>query len=122
MLDGFFGDGPLPPCKVIDARRASWEGMTVTLRLSKLRKTRDGFAVRYRLPWVALKESVLTKEGFPRAFSTFVHERAHCFGGDQSAAFSLALTRLLQITLRHGSEIAQAQATWEELWNIKGND
>jgi hypothetical protein len=55
------------------------------------------------------------RNAFLRAFSTYLHERAHCFGGDRSAAFSLALTQLLQITLRHGPEIARAEAMWGEL-------
>lgn len=114
VLDGFFGNDPIPPCKVIDAGRAAWEGMTVTLRMSEPRKNLDGLTVRYRLPWVALKSSAMTKCGFPRAWSTYLHERAHCFGGDQSAAFSLALTHLLQTTLRHGPDIARAEARWVE--------
>jgi hypothetical protein len=115
ILDGFFGDDPPPTCKVIDAEHASWEGMAVTVRLNEPREIRDAFAIRYHLPWVALKKSVFTKDGFLRAFSTYLHERAHCFGGDRSAAFSLALTQLLQITLRHSPEIARAEAMWGEL-------
>lgn len=119
ILDGFFVDGSLPPCKVIDTDRSSWEGMALSVRLSVPRHTQYGFAVRYQLPWVGLKKSVLTKGGFQRAFSTYLHELAHCFGGDQSARFSLALTQILQITLRHGPDIARAKASWN---NIHASD
>ncbi len=115
ILGDFFGDEPPPPCRVIDAAYASWEGMTVTLRLNQPRKTRHGFVLRYQLPWVALKKRLLRKDGFQEAFSTYLHERAHCFGGDQSASFSLALTHILETTLRHGTEISKAKAIWDDL-------
>jgi hypothetical protein len=115
ILPDFFGDTPLPQCNLIDADRASWEGMAATVRLSEPRTTHRGLTIRYQLPWVALKKSVLTNDGFQRALSTYLHELAHCFGGDQSAQFSLALTHILQTTLGRGEEIARAKATWHDL-------
>jgi len=120
ILDDFFGDEPLPPCKVIDGNDASWEGIASTVRLPRPRRARHGHSVRYSLPWVALKQRTLVKDGFQQALSTYLHELSHCFGGDQSARFSHALTDILRITLQHGQEIASAKATWDEIHERAG--
>ncbi len=71
--------------------------------------------VRYHLPNVALKRQLLREGGFHQALSTYLHERAHCFGGDQSHAFSEALTEILQATLKETGAVKRARTKWERL-------
>jgi hypothetical protein len=115
ILNGFFGEGPLPPCKVIVSDDASWGGLANCVRLSKPRETAYGFKVHYELPYVALKKRILARGRFHEALATYLHELSHCFGGDQSARFSAALTSILQITLECRRAIDHAAAGWNEV-------
>jgi hypothetical protein len=114
VLPGFFGEGPLPPCRVITSERGVWRGMANCIRLSNPQPTPWGLRICYRLPYVALKQWLLAEGGFHEAFSTYLHELAHVFGGDQSGRFSNAMTEVLQCTLHHHREIQLAAAKWEK--------
>jgi hypothetical protein len=104
---------PLPPCKIIKSEKAAWRGMTACIPLSgKISKFR-GITIRYRLPYVALKSSLLHSANFGTALSTYLHELAHMFGGDRSASFSQALSELMDVTLSNARLVAQWQEQWE---------
>ena len=116
ILPGFFGgeSEPPPPCKVIKSEDASWGGMATCVRLSTPCKTASGRLVRFHLPHISLKQSLFRESGFHEALSTYLHERAHCFGGDQSQGFSAALTEILEITLRESRAVQQAARKWKK--------
>lgn len=114
ILPGFFGEGQLPPCRVIDSDRGVWRGMANCIRLAKGQTTPWGLRIHYRLPYVALKASLLDQGGLHTALSTYLHELAHVFGGDQSGRFSNALTEILQRTLCHQHEIQRVAMQWEK--------
>jgi hypothetical protein len=78
----------LPPCKVIENPCAAWQGMTTCIRADVTNARWRGLRIRYRLPYVALKATLLHHDGFGDAVSTYLHELGHMFGGDNSAAFS----------------------------------
>ena len=113
LMPDLFASVELPPCQIIKSERAAWMGMAncVLLTTSK-HQTFRGIPVRYRLPYVALKSSLLQSAAFGSALSTYLHELAHMFGGDRSAAFSHALSELMEITLSN----ARLVATWQEDW------
>jgi hypothetical protein len=113
LLPGFLDQIGRPPCKVIASERAAWQGMTECIPI-KGTSNFFGIPLRYRLPYVALKEHLLCSGGFGDALSTYLHELAHVFGGDRSASFSLALSEILSITLTNSRLIA----TWEEQWTL----
>jgi hypothetical protein len=110
----------LPPCKIIKSERAVWRGMTACLPIQGPPPIFRGLPLRYRLPYVALKEGLLHAHHFGNALSTYLHELAHMFGGDRSAAFSHALSELLEITLSNSRVIAQWQEQWEALAKPNG--
>ena len=113
LLPGLLDQIELPPCKVIMSRRAVWQGMAICVPIKGRTSSFRGIKIRYRLPYVALKESVLQSDSFGDALSTYLHELAHMFGGDRSASFSHALSELMTITLNQSRLIA----TWEERWH-----
>jgi len=113
ILPRFFGEDPLPPCRVINSDRGVWRGMANCIRLSNPQPSPWGLIIQYRLPYVALQQRLLDEGRFHAAFSTYLHELAHVFGGDQSGRFSNALTEILQCTLCHRDEIAQAAEKWK---------
>ena len=114
ILPKFFGESSLPPCYVIKNDESVWCGMANCIRLSKPLTTPYGLKIFYRLPYVALKQNLLSKAAFQQALSTYLHELAHSFGGDQSASFSKALTEILENTLCHNSKIEQASVEWKK--------
>ena len=68
-----------------------------------------GIPVRYRLPYIALKKSLLHTDAFGEALSTYFHELAHMFGGHRSVSFSHALSKLMEITLSNAGLIAECE-------------
>jgi hypothetical protein len=105
---------PLPPCKLIKSEVAAWRGMASCIPLSgQLAKFRD-IPIRYRLPYVALKSSLLRSDNLGNALSTYLHEIAHMFGGDRSAAFSHALSELMEVILSNARLVAEWQSQWEQ--------
>ncbi|MFH0726375.1 MAG: hypothetical protein V2B19_08520 [Pseudomonadota bacterium] len=104
------------PCKVIQSERSAWQGMTECIPINDCVPSFRGLSIRYRLPYIALKESLLYSNNFGNALSTYLHELAHMFGGERSASFSRALSELMAITLSESRLIA----TCEEQWNNAG--
>lgn len=104
----------LPPCKIIKSERAAWQGMTTCIPIKGDPPSFRGLSLRYRLPYVALKEALLRSDHFGNALSTYLHELAHMFGGDGSVSFSRALSELMEITLSNSRLIAQWQDRWEK--------
>jgi hypothetical protein len=116
-LPGFFGPEPSPPCRVIDRESATWNGMAVCHHRSEPLLTIHGQRATYRLPYIALKRTVFRPQGFSRAWSTYLHELAHCFGGDQSASFSRALTHILETAIANGQDIRRGEEEWTKLFS-----
>ena len=114
LLPDLFTNLEIPPCKLIKSERAAWQGMAICVPLTTPSGHFRGIPIRYRLPYVALKPSLLQSRNFGNALSTYLHELAHMFGGDRSAAFSHALSELMEITLSQARLIADWQEEWEE--------
>jgi hypothetical protein len=62
----------VPPCQVIDNRRAVWRGMTSCLPFTGPDVRWRGLRVRYRLPYVALQATLLADGQFGEAVSTYL--------------------------------------------------
>jgi hypothetical protein len=105
---------PLPPCKLIKSEAAAWRGMTSCIPLSGQPSKFRGIPIRYRLPYVALKSSLLYSSNLGNALSTYLHEIAHMFGGDRSAAFSHALSELMEVILSNAYLVAEWSNQWEQ--------
>jgi hypothetical protein len=102
-----------PPCCIIDNRYAVWQGMTSCVPLTGPDVYWRSLRVRYRLPYVALKATLLADGVFGEAMSTYLHELAHMFGGDNSASFSHALSVILELTCSHADSMAEFQRQWD---------
>ena len=102
----------LPPCKVIENPRAAWQGMTVCVPRAAPADRWRGLRIRYQLPYVALQATLLQQQDFGAAVSTYLHELAHSFGGDSSAAFSHALSEMLAATVGHSAQVGDWQRAW----------
>ena len=113
LIPDLFIDIQLPPCKIIKSEKAAWRGMTTCIPIAMRTHQFRGILVRYQLPYVALKASLLHSDSFGNALSTYLHELAHMFGGDRSASFSQALSELMEVILSNARLIAECQEQWE---------
>ena len=103
----------IPPCKIIKSEKAAWRGMTTCVPIKKHLLRFRGIAIRYQLPYVAIKPSLLRFNYFGQALGTYLHELAHMFGGDGSAAFSNSLSEFMEVILSKAQVVAEYQKHWE---------
>jgi hypothetical protein len=113
IFPDLLGERPLPPCLIIKHDRAVWMGMAVCVPRINQARNLAGWVMRHELAYVALKPGLLRIGRGAEALSTYLHELAHGFGGDRSAAFGHALTRLLETALNHAVELTQFQQAWD---------
>ncbi len=113
LVPDLFTEMQLPPCKIIKSEKAAWRGMANCVPIATRTHQFRGILVRYQLPYVALKASLLHSDSFGNALSTYLHELTHMFGGDRSASFSHALSELMEVILSNARLIAECQEQWE---------
>ena len=108
----------LPACQIIDNPHAVWQGMANCMPIAEapagVRRYWRGVRIRYRLPFIALKAHLLEDDAFGVALSTYLHEIAHIFGGDRTAAFSDALSELLGVMCERASVLADFHRRWKQ--------
>lgn len=115
LLGDFLQKVELPPCQIIKYEGASWRGMATCIPLKTPIPVSSRMNIRYQLSYIALKRSLLFDSEFGVVLSTYLHEVAHMFGSEGSAAFSKALTELLEITLCHTRIIEAFREQWQKL-------
>ncbi len=113
LLADLFDIIDLPPCKIIKNEGSAWRGMTSCIPIHDKSLHYRGIAIRYKTPYVALKQSLLHPDKFGNAFSTYLHELAHVFGSDRSASFSRGLSTLMEVILNNNNTIGRFQEIWE---------
>ncbi len=113
LLADLFERTELPPCRVIGNAYSAWQGMTTCIPLGGTGGEWRGVPLRYRLPYVAVQGSLFAGTGLGPALATYLHELAHMFGGDSSAAFSHALSEMLASALSHAGIIAARERQWD---------
>lgn len=102
-----------PICQVIESDTAIWQGMASCVRVSGRLEHFRGIPIRYRQQYVAIKRYVLVSARLGTALSTYLHEVAHVFGGDRSAAFSEALSALMAVLVENADTIGEWRERWE---------
>jgi hypothetical protein len=112
----FFGYDKLPACSIIINESAAWRGMAICFSVSGSLKNGYGHRLRYRMDYIAIKANLLKAGGFASAYSTYMHELCHVFGGDSSPGFSRALSDIMEMQLSGIGAIK----LFEEVWNEVG--
>jgi hypothetical protein len=115
LMTDVFGGNALSPCRIIQGDMSAWQGMASCIRLSKSIRTPSGLYIRYRLPYIAIKSHLLTRDKFGEALSTYLHEMAHMFGGDKSSSFSNALTVIMGVISANSVLTGEFQKKWEAI-------
>lgn len=110
VLDSFITN--FPECLVIENDSSVWSGTANLLKNKKVDYNNHGLRILYTINYIEIKKSLLTKDSFMKAISTYFHELCHCFGGDSSASFSLALTRVIELTIENAKKLQEFEHKW----------
>ncbi|MDR1531470.1 MAG: hypothetical protein LBS62_04675 [Clostridiales bacterium] len=111
----FFGYKELPACKIITNDEASWRGMANCFPMPANSKNEYGHKLRYRMDYIAIKKRLLCRGNFASAYSTYLHELCHVFGGDSSPNFSGALSEIIEIQLLRIEIIKALSEKWDAI-------
>jgi hypothetical protein len=111
----FFGYEKLPLCKIIINDEAAWRGMANCFPARAGSSNDYGHKLKFRMDYVALKKHVLGRGEFPSAYSTYLHELCHVFGGDSSPNFSRALSDIIEIQLAGIKIIEMFGEKWDAI-------
>ncbi|MCP4151529.1 MAG: hypothetical protein GY757_27550 [bacterium] len=90
--------------------------MANLIPLKRPGKSLTGLKIRYKLPYIALSCDLFNAERYGEALSTYLHEVAHCFGGDHSANFGHAISEILSITLNNMLCVEAFRLAWEKVF------
>jgi hypothetical protein len=115
----FFGYDKLPICKIITNDDAVWRGMANCFPVKDSSRNAWGHKLRFRMDYVALKKHLLCREKFAAAYSTYLHELCHVFGGDASPNFSGALSDIIEMQLLGSKVINMFNEKWDELGSAR---
>lgn len=103
-----------PPCRILKNGVGVWMGMAECVPVREANRSGSGWGRRFGLPYIALKQYLLSPGLGGEALSTYLHELAHMFGPDGSARFSHALTEALRISIARAEEIREFQCRWDK--------
>jgi hypothetical protein len=99
-----------PRCWTILSHAATGTAHLIANKEKKM--NRNGHRIRYLIDHIEIKKSLLNADLFMEAFATYCHELCHCFGGDASKTFSLALTDVIALTVQKQSVLVKFQEQW----------
>jgi hypothetical protein len=99
---------------VINNDSSAFAGTALVTKLPHSVQTLYGHSIRYRLSQVEIAKGLLRKGQFHDALSVFCHELCHVFGGDASAPFSRALTKVIAIIGHSGNILRKYEQQWDD--------
>jgi hypothetical protein len=111
----FFGYKELPACKIIMNDDAAWRGMANCFPINDLSNNSYGHKLRFRMDYIAIKKHHFCPGKFAAAYSTYLHELCHVFGGDSSPNFSGALSDIIEAQLLSVKQILLFSEKWDEI-------
>jgi len=115
LFPGFFGLSKLPACAIVIDENAVWLGMASCHARRDGKRNPFGHKWRFSMNDIAVKGSLLKKGSFAMAFSTYLHELCHVFGGDSSSNFSRALSDILEIVMRYSKVLETSETAWDAI-------
>jgi hypothetical protein len=115
----FFGYKKLPDCKIITNDDAVWRGMANCFPLKDSSSNSFGHKLRFYMDYVAVKKHLLCRGKFAAAYSTYLHELCHVFGGDSSPNFSGALSDIIELQLFGIKSIIMFTEKWDTIDDCK---
>ena len=108
----FFKLANYPTYRIIENSMSICQGMATLHKSKAKQKNSSGIKIRYTISDLYLKRTILKKERFYDALSTYIHELCHMFGGDSSESFSLALSDAITLLLENREIVQEAYKKW----------
>jgi hypothetical protein len=105
---------PIPICRIIQNESSVYQGTAHCMKRKKQKVNMAGLRIRYDLDYIELKGSLFEPNQFMNAFATYCHELCHCFGGDASSSFSLALTEAIALIVQHQTVLDKYHSEWSQ--------
>ena len=122
IFDDFFGFVDYPEVNIISNSSAIWLGMANLEPITGKKINKYGLQIRYSLRSIALKRSLFFRENYGQAWSTYIHELTHVFGGDQSAGFSRALSLTMDICMHEIDSLSSLRDMWQQSFDKSAHD
>ncbi|MGM0601230.1 MAG: hypothetical protein ACQETH_15580 [Candidatus Rifleibacteriota bacterium] len=116
IFGDFFGFVDYPAVDIIANSSAKWLGMANLVPVTRCRYNDFGMRIRYGLRSVALKKNLFSCDKYGQAWSTYIHELSHVFGGDQSAGFSRALSVTMDMCMNCIDRMSLMRAEWQKVF------
>ena len=72
--------------------------------------------IKYDIQNIYLKKKLFSQDKYFDSLATYIHEMCHMFGGDSSQAFSLGLTKAMEILMLNQQVVEKGSVRWQELF------
>jgi len=111
-LGDLLASSPVPRVNVMDLHGSGWRGIAETVHESNGVWSRTGRRARRRILSLTLDNEALQAELPASSLATYIHERCHAFGGDESAGFSAALTDAIGLIAANQPALTRLKEAW----------
>lgn len=112
----FFGtENDWPELWIADNPGTVYRGMGEFERRKEKAKNDRGLDIRYRIARLIIDGSVFRQGSFSKAFSAYIHELCHAFGGDASERCSNGMTIAMEMMLNHRENVMIAEKRWNKI-------
>ena len=116
FLHFFAIDNIMPKRRIIINDNAIYHGMAIVYRRKKSVMNYEGIAIKYDIQNIYLKKKLFSQDKYFDSLATYIHEMCHMFGGDSSQAFSLGLTKAMEILMLNQQVVEKGRVRWQELF------
>lgn len=118
LFDGFFPGTEEVKYMITRGDRAAWKGKAELFKNRSKEYNSRGYLVKRKIESIAIHANSFVPDQFSNAVSTYVHELCHMFGGDNTVAFSHALTGAIEILVQNTKAMERYKEKWDavDLW------
>ena len=104
----------LPGCRIIKDYAGNAQGIANTVKAQNAEKNKLGMKVKREIRNICLRKSLFKKKGFADAFTTYIHELLHQYGGDASVDFRKVLLIMNTRLIEAGDITDRYRKEWDE--------
>lgn len=102
----------IPKCRVIVNPQAPNEGLAETWRTTTVGRNVLGLKVVRTISQISIRRQLLSRNEFPYAMVTYMHELLHQFGGDASRQFHIAVLAMDRRIIEKAKELEEYNVKW----------
>ena len=105
----------MPTCQIIINSEAVLEGCAITTKAEGQRKNQVGLQVKTNIFNVYLQRYLFEENRFGQAFSVYMHELLHQYGGDNSVQFHNALLLMNKRIIVSSNLLDEFEQRWRQV-------